>query len=170
MNQTSNTRADTESDTVTNMLRLSNRLRAGVVFLALGFSAVALPTTAAADSTDDYPIPRRIIATTCDAEQYLAAARDTSPIYYQRYMIDKSNRPPDIQQGAVDRIHWFFSLTPAGRRQYSEDTATNIYYEQMATHWGNWAKIFFNNKGVVAKATEVCNQYPAGDMSVWDWV
>jgi hypothetical protein len=30
-------------------------------------------------------------------------------------------------------------------------------------------KIFFNNKGVVAKATDVCNQYPPGDMSVWNW-
>jgi hypothetical protein len=84
-------------------------------------------------------------------------------------MIDFHNRPPDIQQGAIDRIHWFYSLDSAGRRQYSEDTATNIYYEQMATHWSNWAKIFFNNKGVVAKATEVCDQYPKGDMSVWDW-
>jgi hypothetical protein len=122
-----------------------------------------------ADSTDDFPIPRRIIDTPCDAEQYLAAARDTSPIYYERYMNDKSHRPADIQQAAVDRIHWFFSLDPVGRRQYSEDTATNIYYEQMATHWGNWAKIFFNNKGVVAKATDVCTNYPPGDMSVWNW-
>ena len=124
---------------------------------------------ARADSTEDFPIPRRIIATPCDAEQYLAAARDTSPVYYERYMDDKSHRPVDVQQAAVDRIHWFFSLNPSGRRQYSEDTATNVYYEQVATHWGNWAKIFFNNKGVVAKATEMCANYPRGDMSVWNW-
>jgi len=154
---------------VKTMSRLSNGLRAGAVFLSLALAAAAFPKTAAADSTDDFPIPRRQINTTCDAEQYLAAARDTSPIYYQRYMIDFHNRPADIQQGAIDRIHWFYSLDSAGRRQYSEDTATNIYYEQMATHWGNWAKIFFNNKGVVAKATDVCEQYPKGDMSVWDW-
>jgi len=122
------------------------------------------------DSTEDFPIPRRIIATPCDAEQYLAGARDTSPVYFDRYMVDKSHRPADVQQAAVDRIHWFFSLDSAGRRQYSEDTAGNIYYEQVATHWGNWAKIFFNNKGVVAKATEVCMNYPRGDMSVWNWV
>jgi hypothetical protein len=84
-------------------------------------------------------------------------------------MLDKSHRPTEVRQAAVDRIHWFFSLDPAGRRQYSEDTANNIYYEQVATHWGNWAKIFFNNKGVVAKATETCADYPQGDMSVWDW-
>jgi hypothetical protein len=74
--------------------------------------------------------------------------RDTSPAYFDRYMLDKSHRPTDVQQAAVDRIH---------------------YYEQVATHWGNWAKIFFNNKGVVAKATETCADYPQGDMSVWDW-
>ncbi|MGN7780469.1 DUF5078 domain-containing protein [Mycolicibacterium sp. 22603] len=124
---------------------------------------------ASADATDDYPIPHRQIETHCDAEQYLAAARDTSPIYFERYMIDKANRPPEIQQMAVDRIHWFYSLDAAGRRQYSEDTATNIYYEQVATRWGNWAKVFFNNKGVVAKATDVCAGYPAADMSVWNW-
>ena len=28
------------------------------------------------DSTDDFPIPRRMIATTCTAEQIMAAARD----------------------------------------------------------------------------------------------
>jgi hypothetical protein len=147
--------------------------RTALSMLAMLFACVGAAWLSAApvlaDSTDDYPIPRRIIATPCDAEQYLAAARDTSPIYYERYMNDKSHRPADIQQAAVDRIHWFFSLDSAGRRQYSEDTATNIYYEQMATHWGNWAKIFFNNKGVVAKATEVCTNYPRGDMSVWNW-
>jgi hypothetical protein len=31
------------------------------------------------------------------------------------------------------------------------------------------ANLFFNNKGVVAKATDVCMNYPRGDMSVWDW-
>jgi hypothetical protein len=56
----------------------------------------------------------------------MAAGRDVEPIYYQRYMIDYNNRPPDIQQGARDRIYWFFSLDYAGRRQYSEDTATDV--------------------------------------------
>ncbi|KRE28155.1 hypothetical protein ASG82_14570 [Mycobacterium sp. Soil538] len=124
---------------------------------------------AVADSTDDYPIPRRQIETSCDAEQYLAAVQDTNPVYFERYMLDKSNRPLDVQQMAVDRIHWFYSLDAVGRRQYSEDTATNVYYEQVATRWGNWAKVFFNNKGVVAHATDVCLNYPRGDLSVWSW-
>jgi hypothetical protein len=144
-------------------------LRSSLLAAALGLTMTALAGPANADATDDYPIPHRLIITTCDAEQYLQAARDTSPVYFERYMIDKSNRPADIQQMAEDRIHWFFSLDAAGRRQYSEDTATNVYYEQVATHWGNWAKVFFNNKGVAAHATDVCMQYPPGDMSVWDW-
>jgi hypothetical protein len=144
--------------------------RAATLFLLLFAAAAVFAAPAIADSTEDFPIPRRIITTPCDAEQYLAAARDTSPVYFDRYMRDKSNRPAGVQQSAVDRIHWFFSLDPAGRRQYSEETATNVYYALVATHWGNWAKTFFSNNCVVAKATEVCTNYPRGDMSVWDWL
>ena len=90
-------------------------------------------------------------------------------MYYERYMIDKSNRPADVQQAAVDRINWFFNMAPADRRAYSEEIATNVYGEPLAGRWGNWAKAFFNNKGVAAKATDVCQNYPRGDMSVWDW-
>jgi hypothetical protein len=57
----------------------------------------------------------------------------------------------------------------AGRRQYSENTATDIYYEQLAFAWPNWAKLFFNNKGVAARATDVCAQYPVDDPGVWNW-
>jgi hypothetical protein len=140
--------------------------------IAVGIFVVAASmcsSPARADATDDYPIPRRIWQTSCDAEQVLSAVRDTSPIYYERYMIDKSNRPADVQQNAVDRINWFFSMSPADRRAYSEEIATNIYGEPMAQRWGNWAKAFFNNKGVAARATDVCSHYPPGDMSVWDW-
>ncbi|BAV42346.1 DUF5078 domain-containing protein [Mycobacterium ulcerans] len=148
------------------MSRLSSSLRAGAVFLAIGIAAAVFPKTAAADSTDDFPLPRRIIATSCDAEQVLAATRDTSPVYYQRYMIDYNNHP-EFQQATQDKAHWFFSLSPADRRDYSEH-----FYDSIDPLWWGWRnhmKIFFNNKGVVAKSTEVCNQYPAGDMSVWNW-
>ncbi|MGP4054770.1 DUF5078 domain-containing protein [Mycobacterium sp. 4D054] len=151
------------------MSGLSRVARVGLGFLGAAAVSASLAGPAVADSTEDYPIPRRIIHTTCDVEQYMAAARDTSPVYFERYMIDRSNRPADVQQAAFDRIHWFFSLDPVGRRQYSENTATNVYYEQVATRWGNWAKLFFNNKGVVAHATDVCMNYPRGDMSVWHW-
>ena len=150
---------------------MANRLKvvAGAVGAAVAMSLAAGPAVASADATDDYPIPNRMLKTTCTVDQYMAATRDTSPIYYQRYMIDYNNRPIDVRDAARNRIYWFFSLDYTARRQYSEDTATNVYYEQMATHWGNWAKLFFNNKGVVAHATDVCMNYPRGDMSVWAW-
>jgi hypothetical protein len=147
--------------------RARSILLAGVTLLAAGVAVAAFPGTAAADATDDYPIPHRMIVTTCTAEQILAAARDFEPIYYQRYMIDYDNHSPDVQQATQDRIHWFYSLTPADRRAYSENIATNIFYEQMAFTWPNWAKVFFNNKGVAAHETDHCANYPPGDQSVW---
>lgn len=153
------------------MTGLTSRAKlAGLALSAVAAAGLISAGPAGADASDDYPIPHRIIITECDTEQYMAAARDTSPVYFERYMIDRSNRPPEVQQIAFDRIHWFFSLDPVARRQYSEDTATNVYYEFVATRWGNWAKLFFNNKGVVAKATDVCMNYPRGDMSIWNWV
>jgi hypothetical protein len=91
-------------------------IKASVAAAAVSVAAMALPAVAAADASDDYPIPNRILKTTCTVDQYTAAVRDVEPIYYQRYMIDYNNRPPDIQQGARDRIYWFFSLDYAGRR------------------------------------------------------
>jgi hypothetical protein len=148
--------------------RARSLLRAATTVVAGCIAATVFAAPAAGDATDDYPIPNRILKTTCTVDQYMAAARDVEPIYYERYMIDYHNRPVDVEDAARDRIYWFFSLDYAGRRQYSEDTATNVYYEQMATHWGNWAKLFFNNKGVAAHSTDVCAQYPPSDPSVWD--
>jgi hypothetical protein len=148
---------------------LASVVRAGVAALAVAGSVAASTGVASADATDDYPIPNRILKTTCTVDQYMAAARDVEPIYYARYMIDYNNRGQVNQDMARDRIYWFFSLDYAGRRQYSENTATNVYYEQVATHWGNWAKLFFNNKGVAAHSTDVCNTYPPADPSVWVW-
>jgi uncharacterized protein DUF5078 len=161
--------------------RLSPAVRAGVAVLALGAAATVFPRVAAADpppftpcagcssndSTEDFPIPRRMIATTCTAEQLLAAARDFEPVYYQRYMADYDNHP-NVNQAAQDKAHWFYSLSPADRRAYS----ANFYAPQidpLSLAWPNHMKIFFNNKGVVAKETENCQNYPANDMSVWNW-
>jgi hypothetical protein len=146
-----------------------NRLLA--IGTAVASAAVlALPAaTASADATDDYPIPRRMIQITCTAEQIMAAARDVEPIYYERYMIDYNNKSPQVQQAARDYIHGFFAKSPADRRAWSEELATNIYADPLAFQWPNHAKLFFNNKGVAANTTDICAQYPAGDMSVWMW-
>jgi hypothetical protein len=146
--------------------RLRTVLRGGVAIVALGISGVGFASSAAADATDDYPIPHRMIITTCAAEQILAAARDFALIYYQRYIIDKHNRPPEVQQGAIGSAHYFYSLSPQDRWAYSEQIATN-FADPMTWSWHNWAKIFFNNKGVVAKETDNCANYPPDDASVW---
>jgi len=147
--------------------RLRTILRGSVAFIALGISGAAFAASGAADATDDYPIPHRMIITTCTAEQILAAAKDFAPIYYQRYIIDKHNKPPEVQQAAIDSAHYFYALSPADRRAYSEQMATN-FADPMTKAWPNWAKIFFNNKGVAAKETDRCANYPPDDASVWD--
>jgi hypothetical protein len=43
------------------------------------------------------------------------------------------------------------------------------FADPITAAWPNWAKIFFNNKGVAAKETDHCADYPPGDQSVWDW-
>src|ERR1700733_16321657 len=139
------------------MSRLSNSLRAGALFLALFFAlspaGAPFPKTAVADSTEDFPIPRRQIATTCDAEQYLAAVRDTSPVYYERYMIDFNNHA-NLQEATINKAHWFYSLSPAERRDYSE----NFYNGDPLTFaWVNHMKLFFNNKGRVGRANDGCS-------------
>ena len=142
-------------------------LRTGIVLLTGAFAATGLPATATADATDDYPIPHRMIVTTCTAEQILAAARDFEPIYYERYIIDKHNKSPEVQRAAIDNAHYFYSLSPEDRRAYSEQMVTN-FADPMTASWPNWAKIFFNNKGVAAKETDNCANYPPDDASVWD--
>ena len=149
------------------MAHTGRAVRVGALVGAIASMVMLLAPAASADATDDYPIPNRILHTDCTAEQIMAAVRDVRPVYYERYMIDYNNTSPQVEQAARDRIHWFFSMDYADRRQYSENIATDIYYEQMAFQWPNWAKLFFNNKGVAARATEVCSQYPPDDMSLW---
>lgn len=136
---------------------------------ALAVPGVLRPAVASADATDDYPIPHRMIITTCTAEQIMAAARDVEPVYYERYMIDYNNKSPEVQQAAQDYIHGFFAKTPADRRAWSEELATNIYADPLVFQWPNHAKLFFNNKGVAANTTDICQQYPPADMSLWSW-
>ncbi len=137
--------------------------------LAVAAGSMVAPAVASADATDDYPIPNRMLKTTCTAEQIMAAARDVEPVYFERYMIDYNNKSPEVQQAARDYIHDFYAKTPAERRAWSEELATNIYADPLAFQWPNHAKLFFNNKGVAANTTDICNQYPPGDMSLWQW-
>lgn len=49
--------------------------RVALLFPLMYAAATVFATPALADSTNDFPVPRRIIATPCDAEQYLGGAR-----------------------------------------------------------------------------------------------
>ena len=144
------------------------RLRTGIAALALTGTLGAAPGLAAADATDDYPIPRRMIMTTCTAEQIMAAARDVEPVYYERYMIDYYNHSSGVQQATQDQMHWFYSQTPDQRRAYSDDVASN-FADPLTVAWPNHAKLFFNNTGVAAHTTDICSRYAPGDESVWNW-
>ncbi|MCH9722237.1 MAG: DUF5078 domain-containing protein [Actinomycetia bacterium] len=147
----------------------SLRIAPVLAALAVAAGSMVAPTIASADATDDYPIPNRMLQTTCTAEQIMAAARDVEPVYFERYMIDYNNKSPEVQQAARDYIHDFYAKTPAERRAWSEELATNIYADPLAFQWPNHSKLFFNNKGVAANTTDICNQYPPSDMSLWEW-
>ncbi|MDT5368453.1 MAG: hypothetical protein QOC62_2884 [Mycobacterium sp.] len=59
--------------------RLRTVLRGGVAFTTLGICGAAFAASAAADATDDYPIPHRMIITTCTAEQILRRSKGFRP-------------------------------------------------------------------------------------------
>lgn len=139
--------------------------KASMAIAALGAIAMATPQLASADATDDYPIPNRMLKTSCTAEQIMAAARDVEPFYFERYMIDYNNHPAQ-QQATIDKMHWFYSMDYAGRRAYSEELVTNLA-DPLTAAWPNNAKLFFNNKGVAAHTTDICHNYPPDDMSLW---
>ena len=70
-------------------------IKASVAAAVVSVAAMTLPAVASADASDDYPIPNRILKTTCTVDQYMAAVRDVEPVYYERYMTDYKNRPVD---------------------------------------------------------------------------
>lgn len=100
--------------------RLPKRLAAALrgVDSATAVAAVRTSTVgvAAADATDDYSIPNRILHTSCTAEQLMEAACDVEPVYYAGHIIDYGNKAPDLQQAVQDRIHWFFTMDYVGPR------------------------------------------------------
>ena len=168
-------------------------IKASVAAAVVSVAAMALPAVAAADASDDYPIPNRILKTTCTVDQYMAAVRDVEPIYYQRYMIDYNNRPPDIQQGARDRIYWFFSLDYAGRRHIPRTprpTSTTSRWQLTGATGPSSSSTTRASRPMVptsapptrrttrpcgigddvsaATESDNCANYPLDDRSVWD--
>lgn len=116
--------------------------------MAVSASLATAPGVASADATDDYPIPNRILKTSCTAQQILSAARDVEPIYYQHHMIDYNNTSPEVRQAVRERINWFFSMDTLADASIRKENATNAFYEQLAAwNWPNWAKVFSKLRG-----------------------
>jgi Domain of unknown function (DUF5078) len=91
--------------------RARSVLRAGIAVGTAAIATTAVPAAAAADSTEDYPIPSRILHTPCTAEQLLAAARDYDPVYYERYMIDTHTKQPTFSRRQRTRFTGFSPWT-----------------------------------------------------------
>ena len=150
--------------------------------LAFGATALCFPAAAVADpppdyidgyvhSTDEYPIPRKILLTTCTAEQLLDAAKFETPMEFDRYIMEYKKHGEALDQQTQDRLHWFFSLPPGvtgPRRDFSEHMAAT-FGDPLDVLYTDYAKLFVNNKGVVAKMAENCSKYPRDDQSAWDW-
>ncbi len=142
------------------------RVRFGATVVAV-LSVLTLsvpPGVSSADATDDYPIPNRILHTSCTAEQILAAVRDVRPVYYERYMIDYNNKTlPSCSRrsgiGSIGSSRWTMASAGSTRRTSRPTSTTSSWF----LAWPNWAKVFFNNKRAAARATDVCAQYPPGD-------
>ena len=62
----------------------------------------------------------------------MEAARDVEPVYYAGHIIDYGKQSARSAAAIQDRIHWFFTMDYAGRRQYSENVATNAFYEPLS--------------------------------------
>jgi Domain of unknown function (DUF5078) len=108
-------------------------LRAGLVALVMCGTAFATACIANADASGDYPIPDRILETTCTAEQIMAAARDVGPVYYERCLIDYNNHSPQIQPATQGQMHWFFSMDSTNRKASPTDRDVKPQLTAVAT-------------------------------------
>ena len=141
-------------------------LRAGIAVLAGGIAATVFAGAASADATDDYPIPHRMIITTCTAEQILAAARDFTPVYYERYMIDKHNKAPEVQQAAIDSAHYFYSLSPEDRQSLF-GTNGDEFRRSDDVGVAELGEDLLQQQGRCRKGNTTIRRLTADDRSVW---
>ena len=101
--------------------------RAGVVALIVAVAAIVGVRHRGRRCTDDLPHTDRGSCTRLHRRAAPRRSPRSTPVYYERYMIDKHNKPPQIQQATNDKIHWFLSL---GLRRIAEPTPNNMYYQR----------------------------------------
>ena len=72
-------------------------IKASVAAAVVSVAAMALPAVAVADASDDYPIPNRILKTTCTVDQYMAAGSSRDPS-----SLGRTSWTAPLQQGLGD--------------------------------------------------------------------
>jgi hypothetical protein len=158
----------------------SNMLRLGLALLFAG--GLAQPAVAGADpdddwsdgyfhSTDQYPIPKLMLLTTCTPDQMLAVVKRTDPREFARWMTEYKVHSPEVQLAAQVWANAFFSLAPGvrgPRREVSERIA-GTFADPTDLMYADHAKIFFSNHAIARRMTEQCAGEPKTDPSVWDW-
>ena len=108
-----------------------------------------------------------MLKTTCTVEQYMAAVRDTDPVYYERYMTDYKNRPVDVQKApATGSLVLLAGLrgSPSSMRRNRDEH----HYEQMAP-LGQPGQAVLQQQGRRRARHRRVRQLSAGRPSVWNW-
>ena len=151
--------------------------------LALLFSGGVAPVGAAAadpdadwndgyfHSTDQYPIPKLMLLTTCTPDQMLAVAKRTDPREFSRWMTEYKVHTPEVQLAAQVWARAFFSMAPGvrGPRRDVSERIAGTFADPTDLMYADHAKIFFSNRAIARRMTEQCKSYPEHDPTVWDW-
>ncbi|MGL6234586.1 MAG: DUF5078 domain-containing protein [Segniliparus sp.] len=155
-------------------------LRAGLAaLLAVGLAPVGV---AAADpdadwsdgyfhSTDQYPVPKLMLLTTCTPDQMLAVVKRTDPREFSRWMTEYKVHSPEVQLSAQVWARAFFSLAPGvrGPRRDVSERIAGTFGDPTDLMYADHAKIFFSNHAIARRMTEQCAEEPKDNPSVWDW-
>ncbi|EFV15105.1 DUF5078 domain-containing protein [Segniliparus rugosus] len=122
-------------------------------------------------STDQYPIPKLMLLTTCTPDQMLAVVKKTDPREFARWMTEFKVHSPEVQQGAIIWAKAFFSMEPGvrGPRRDVSERIAGTFGDLTDLAFADHAKIFFSNHGIARRMTEQCKEYPKEDPSTWDW-
>lgn len=122
-------------------------------------------------STEQYPIPKLMLLTTCTPDQMLAVVKRTDPREFARWMTEYKVHTPEVQLSAQIWARAFFSMTPGvrGPRRDVAERIAGTFGDPTDLMYADHAKIFFSNNAIARRMTEQCASEPKNDPSVWDW-
>ncbi|ADG98963.1 conserved hypothetical protein [Segniliparus rotundus DSM 44985] len=122
-------------------------------------------------STEEYPVPKVMLLTTCTPDQMLAVVKRTDPREFARWMTEYKVHSQEIQLSAQVWARAFFSMEPGvrGPRRDVSERIAGTFGDPTDLMYADHAKIFFSNHAIARRMTEQCKDYPKDDPSVWDW-